>query len=272
MASERKRFETLEEMAAFVVGASNWILERKYLLDVRKEQEYIDKSAGEAWRNKVREMRSRKDVYEHNGWDINRAMRDYNDAKLTKPELTLEAYANTLRSMPEQYSKSLKDIADALLMSEDDRRVMWQICADELDNEYSNEPAKHIVEYWSLKTASSGRYSDGFNLSAELGNQLSKIWKQDTRHAWRGDFSGYKTLQGILKALGRTDIAQLVKSAQAAAEAQKQKNSRNYVRREINAKLAEIEKLVNQHGATLGITVEMFQLPTELADKLTEEA
>jgi hypothetical protein len=74
-------------------------------------------------------------------------------------------------------------------------------------------------------------------LSEDLGALLATIWKVNSY----GDrFLGMLTIKTMLTRLGKTDIGEQIKQAQAAAKAEREKNKRNRIReqaRELATKL-----------------------------------
>ncbi len=110
-------------------------------------------------------------------------------------------------------------------------------------------------------------------LGTEFGNRVKAVWTMRPSRYSRSDVpAGTLTLSGLLNRLGEKDAAKTIKNASAAYRAEGDKNHRNTIRREINKRLAELEALVNRSGKDIGVTVDMFQLPIELADKLKEES
>lgn len=137
----------------------------------------------------------------------------------------------------------------------------------------------HYAQAWDGDDANMYELRDGvmrdsyFTLSDSLGKSIMSIWK--TRPAYRGSSrmveTGYKTLAGILKELGRTDIKDSLDKARKELLTQKKKIARNYIRRSICSMMEELGKYVDEHGAEIGVTTAMFGLPIELQDLLKDE-
>jgi len=129
-------------------------------------------------------------------------------------------------------------------------------------------PKKHPVITWVLRSDYDTRYS----LGAELGAQVDSVWtKKDKRYGTGQERTGLLTLAGILKRLGRTDVATKIKDAETLRKEQDAKNRRNNIRRNVYKYLNDLEKYVKDYCEPTGVTAEMFQLPVELADALEEE-
>jgi len=139
----------------------------------------------------------------------------------------------------------------------------------ELDDAYDElEPPKHPVKSYSLMSD----YSEKFYLSPELGAQVEEVWtKKRARYGSGMELTGILTLAGLLKRLGRTDAATQIRDAEAARKEREARMRRNNLRANLSRKMDELEGWVDDYGAEIGVTVEMFQLPVELADCLKME-
>lgn len=96
-------------------------------------------------------------------------------------------------------------------------------------------PEQKQVVTWSLRESSSSWNSSYIYLSVELGEMLDKIWtrKPPYRGASYENRTSSLTIPGMLKRLGRTDIAQQVKEAEQKAKLEQEKRHRNNKREEI---------------------------------------
>jgi len=130
------------------------------------------------------------------------------------------------------------------------------------------KPATHAVKTYVLRSDYDTRYS----LGAELGAQVDGVWtKKVGRYSKTPERTGLLTLAGILKRMGRTDVATKIKDAETLRKEQDAKNRRNNIRRNVYKYLNDLEKYVKDYCAPIGVTPDMFQLPVELADALKEE-
>lgn len=139
----------------------------------------------------------------------------------------------------------------------------------ERDDAYDKlQPSQHPVKSWSLFSD----YSE-FRLSPELGEKVEEVWTKKQSRYYRDQMvrTGTLTLAGILKRLGRADVAQKIREAETARKNREAIVRRNNLRQQLSRKMGELEKWVNDYGAEIGVTVEMFQLPVEIADCLKEE-
>jgi len=130
------------------------------------------------------------------------------------------------------------------------------------------KPAMHPETHFYLKK----KYIAHYKVGAELGVQIDAVWtKKVGRYSTTPRRTGVLTLAGILKRMGRTDVATKIKDAEIVQKEANAKYRRNNVRVGLQRKLDELEKWVKDYGAEIGVTPEMFQLPVELADALKEE-
>ena len=130
-------------------------------------------------------------------------------------------------------------------------------------------PKIHPVKTWSLQRG----YHTEYSLSRELGEKIDAIWSKKESRYYRDQMNrtGALTFAGILKRLGRTDIAKTIKEAESKRKTQQEIDRRNATRRSLQKQIDALETWVNSYGKEIGVTAEMFQLPVELADCLKEE-
>lgn len=97
-------------------------------------------------------------------------------------------------------------------------------------------------------------YSLSLILSDELGKQIDEIWtkKEPYRNANYKRNYGSLSLQGILKRLGKSDVAEdiakRIKAAEAAEEIARAKRNRNYKRKQIREKAEELYRLLTSEN------------------------
>lgn len=128
--------------------------------------------------------------------------------------------------------------------------------------------------HYSLQTASTMWYSsDVLYLSEELGAACDRVWKHGPVYKGSSTLEpkGYMTMAGLLKRLGRGDVGEQIKTAQAVEAERQAKQHRNYARAEIVKHLNEIEKLLDKDGAALGLTKADFMLSEDVTAKLMAE-
>lgn len=131
-------------------------------------------------------------------------------------------------------------------------------------------PEQHHVTHYTLRTSYSHFRVWSIELSNELGKLIDSTWKKGTRGRYSSFVQrvGSVTMAGILKRLGNTDVDKQIKKAQAAIEAETQKNSRNISRRTVKHHAEEIIKLMDKHPEIWG-----GKVPTAITQlsKLIEE-
>jgi hypothetical protein len=97
----------------------------------------------------------------------------------------------------------------------------------------ARRPAEHTEHRWSL-TSKYGSLA----LTVELGELIDSVWtkRQTSRYSSTKSRVGQMTLNGILKRLGQSDIAERVATAQAQAKAREaayiRNNRRDYIRKQ----------------------------------------
>lgn len=117
----------------------------------------------------------------------------------------------------------------------------------------SRRPAEHRVEIWSLSQSSNSWRSEYIYLSVELGKLLDRVWTK--REPYRGASytvnSGSLSVPGMLKRLGKTDIGKRVKEAEKLAEETRQRNARNYARKQIREHAQAIITLMEKNPSII---------------------
>ena len=255
---------SLDELVKLALHSRN---DEKYLLNVRVNHEYVDREAGRQFESQAMRKLDYADAF--GTWDPQRALKDL--ARTVGHEPTAAEVASYVNTLPEG-----DGLRESLLLSVEERAeryaVEHKIYSQWVDD---NKPPMHNVTYYSLSTAGTG-YRSGrtIEVAPELGVELVKVWKHGPRYQGSHDLEpkGYVTLAGICKRLGRSDISDQIKQAEDNAKAEQEKNSRNYVRREINDLLKKIEQIVIKDGASIGVKLEDFNLSIELSNKLEREA
>ena len=106
-------------------------------------------------------------------------------------------------------------------------------------------PEQHQVTTYGLRESGDGYHHDYIQFSSELGSQLKAIWTvRKTR--WSETFVPI-TIPGLLKRLGKTEIGKQVRAAEKKAKETRERNSRNYARRQARKLAQELLDLQAKH-------------------------
>ena len=132
--------------------------------------------------------------------------------------------------------------------TEEQRQARMEYDRIQEEMEERRPEMKSVID-WSLREGGSSWNHQYIRLSPELGKMLDKIWK--TKPTYRGssnfERTGYVSIPGMLKRLDKTLGANIVKKIDAARTAdklQKEKNSRNYSRRQVREHAEAIHALM----------------------------
>lgn len=113
-------------------------------------------------------------------------------------------------------------------------------------------PAKLTVKIYWLEAAGTGSMWHSrhrIELSTELGEMLDGIWKTKERYpsgmGWVTR-TGWLTIQGMLKRLGRTDIGKQVQAAQKAAQERQERQHKIQVARNLLEQLEQTKKAIER--------------------------
>ena len=139
---------------------------------------------------------------------------------------------------------------------------------------WENRPVEEQFHRYYLDHRTGEWNRSTIDLSLELGTLIESVWtKKADRYGSGQRMTGVLTLLGIVKRLGvdTSGVAAQIKDAKRKAEEEKKRNSRNWARRQINQRMNELTAFVQNNGAKIGVTTEMFNLPVELAELLVEE-
>lgn len=124
-------------------------------------------------------------------------------------------------------------------------------------------PEMHNVTRWWLERSGDhySRFNGNIRVSNELALQLDGIWKKVTKYGSL-ERTGWLTLEGMLKRLGKSDIGNQVKAAKKTAEEEAAKNKRNYNRREVN-RLAKMIVDIMKKDESIIYPASIFEMARE---------